>query len=179
MATVAVTHPSPASAAPSEPADHPPSPIELVWGVGGACKFDLKWIAGKLSAVADELGTPVGRLAVRVVGDAEMAKLHERHAGVAGTTDVLTFATNRPGEPVNADIAICLDEAARRAAEFGHSIERELLLYAVHGLLHCAGFDDRTPADHARMHAEEDRLLEAVGVGRTFAPRGDRDCDAN
>jgi ssRNA-specific RNase YbeY (16S rRNA maturation enzyme) len=48
------------------------------------------------------------------------------------------------------------------------SIEREVLLYALHGILHCAGFDDRTPQDFEAMHAEEDRILLAIDVGATF-----------
>ena len=44
-----------------------------------------------------------------------------------------------------------------------------MLLYAVHGLLHCAGFDDHETAAFDRMHAEEDRILRAIGVGPIFA----------
>ena len=68
------------------------------------------------------------------------------------------------------DIAVCADEARRRAADFSHTPERELLLYAVHGVLHGIGYDDHSPHDRAVMHAEEDRILEAIGVGRTFDP---------
>ena len=32
--------------------------------------------------------------------------------------------------------------------------------------------DDREPADFERMHAEEDRLLAAIGIAATFAPKG-------
>ena len=69
-------------------------------------------------------------------------------------------------------MAVCVDEARRRAADLGHEFRRELLLYSLHGMLHAAGFDDRTPEDHARMHAEEDRLLGLIGIAATFAPGG-------
>ena len=39
---------------------------------------------------------------------------------------------------------------------------------ALHGVLHCTGFDDRDAAGAAAMHAEEDRILGAIGVGATF-----------
>lgn len=99
-----------------------------------------------------------------------MARLHDRYKGEARTTDVLTFPLSEPDEPIEADIVICLDEAARRAADFGHPIERELLLYALHGLLHCAGFDDHDDIGAAAMHSEEDRILQFIGVGATFTP---------
>ncbi len=60
----------------------------------------------------------------------------------------------------------------RQARQRGHSVERELLLYAVHGLLHCAGFDDHGTAAFDRMHAEEDRILRAIGIGPIFIAGG-------
>ena len=69
---------------------------------------------------------------------------------------------------IEADVVVCVDEAARRSAELGHSLERELLLYALHGVLHCAGFDDQTDEGFEAMHAEEDRILSVIGVGPTF-----------
>jgi len=47
-------------------------------------------------------------------------------------------------------------------------VRHELLLYALHGLLHCCGYDDSTDADREVMHTEEDRILEAIGVGRVY-----------
>jgi ssRNA-specific RNase YbeY (16S rRNA maturation enzyme) len=81
---------------------------------------------------------------------------------------------------VDVDIAICVDEAARRgqgaaqidgsaaSASAPHGTRGEILLYALHGLLHAAGHDDRDDDSYARMHAEEDRILEAAGFGRLF-----------
>jgi len=43
------------------------------------------------------------------------------------------------------------------------------LLYVVHGVLHCLGHDDHDEAGYASMHALEDRVLYAIGVGATFA----------
>ncbi len=45
-----------------------------------------------------------------------------------------------------------------------------MLLYAVHGLLHLCGYDDRTPAGFRRMHRKEDDLLARLGVGPVFGP---------
>lgn len=134
------------------------------------------WLGDRLAEAAGVLGCS-GELRVRLVRDAEMAAAHARYSGVEGTTDVLTFDLTEGGsalgEPVDADALVCVDEAARGAAEAGHGLDRELLLYALHALLHCLGHDDVTEEGFERMHAEEDRILERIGVGRTFAPRGD------
>ncbi len=135
---------------------------------GRARRLDLEWIRVTLAAALDHVERPVACITVKIVDDARMRSLHERHRDSACTTDVLTFEHSGVQEPVEADIVLCVDEAARCAAELGHAIERELVLYALHGVLHCAGFDDRTPEDSEAMHAEEDRILTAVGVGRTF-----------
>lgn len=97
-----------------------------------------------------------------------MAAAHARYAGVEGTTDVLTFSLAPSGAPVDADVMVCLDEAERQGERLGHLPRRELLLYALHGLLHALGFDDHDDASFKTMHDTEDRLLEELGVGRTF-----------
>lgn len=133
----------------------------------------------QLLKAARHLGLKNADLTVVVVGDAMMSELHGRFCGIVGTTDALTFDMSEPrstgknrGNGVEGEVYVCLDEARRRAAEIGHAVRRELLLYAVHGLLHLMGHDDHDPDGYRRMHAQEDRLLEAIGVGAAFAKRG-------
>ncbi len=129
---------------------------------------DRAWLRDGLARVLRTAGIPVSRLAVEVVHDARMRLLHARHMGLDSTTDVLTFAQSAPGEAVDADVAVCADEASRRGEGTAHGARGELLLYALHAVLHAAGHDDRDEASYARMHAEEDRILEAAGFGRIF-----------
>ena len=131
---------------------------------------DLAWLADALSRCSRFLPADVDRATIAFVTDAHMQGLHERFCRDPSTTDVLTFATNEPGRAIECDIAICVDEATRRAAELGHSARQELLLYALHGLLHACGHDDLDPVTHAAMHAEEDRILVAAGIGAIFSP---------
>lgn len=69
---------------------------------------------------------------------------------------------------LDTDILVCLDEARRQSAARGYPCERELLLYTLHGVLHCVGFDDHEEADFEAMHAAEDAVLAAIGVGPVF-----------
>lgn len=118
-----------------------------------------------------------GELRVRVVDDAEMSAAHQRYSGISGTTDVLTFDLRGEREKAEAprgmdvDVLVCVDEARRASGLRGHPPEHELLLYCLHGLLHCAGYDDHDDASYAAMHAMEDRVLAAIGVGPVFARR--------
>lgn len=122
-------------------------------------------------------GVTHAQLNLVIVADEEMAELHEQYTGVAGTTDVLTFdmaedhhVDSPAAAPtlVEADIILCLDEARRQAKERGHETRVELLLYAIHGLLHLLGEDDHDEDDYQRMHAREDELLQQMGFGRIF-----------
>jgi probable rRNA maturation factor len=134
--------------------------------------LDRDRLGSRLAGAAGLLHPHVRRVSIRLVDDAEMTRLHEQHMGKLCTTDVLTFPMSEPGEPIEADLVICLDEARRRATDLGHDAEREVLLYALHGLLHCAGFDDRDEGSAAKMHAEEDRILHTIGVGATYGAAG-------
>ena len=141
--------------------------------------INLAWLHERLSAAIPLVtqkgeGRPIRRVSLVIADDARMIELHRRHLGQDCTTDVLTFVENDEG-PLQADIAICADVAARQGIERGHSIERELLLYAIHGLLHCIGFDDLDESGFAAMHAEEDRILKLMGIGATFAARVNRE----
>ena len=110
-----------------------------------------------------------GEIRVRLVDDLEMARAHEAHCGVPGTTDVITFDMGSTAAEVDVDLLVCVDEARRQAATRGHHLERELLLYVVHGVLHCLGHDDHDPEEAAAMHRREDVILESIGVGRVYA----------
>lgn len=111
-----------------------------------------------------------GEARVKVVGDSEMALAHELHKNVPGTTDVLTFDLEPDDDTLlDADILVCADEAARQGERLGHAPERELLLYIIHGVLHCAGYDDTDEASARAMHRREDELLTLAGVGATYA----------
>lgn len=114
-----------------------------------------------------------GEVRIRIVNDDEMSTAHQRHLGDPTTTDVITFDLAE-GDSANTrrldvDLLLCADEANRQASELGLPVERELLLYAVHGVLHCIGYDDHTDHDAHAMHALEDQLLESIGVGATYS----------
>jgi probable rRNA maturation factor len=102
-----------------------------------------------------------------------MATLHKRFLNESGPTDVLTFelAHDARNQTTSGEIIICLTVAQKQARKRNHSVARELLLYALHGLLHLSGFDDRTPADFKVMHAREDEILTRLGVGPVFSKR--------
>jgi len=116
------------------------------------------------------LNPPLVELSLALVGDARMSRLHKDFMDVEGPTDVLTFPLdqNDQGREISGEVIVCVPEAARQAALRGTTIDRELLLYALHGMLHLSGFDDRTDAGFRRMHRMEDDILTQLGLGPVF-----------
>ncbi len=124
-----------------------------------------------LPRAARLLRSPLRELSVVLVGDRRMAELHRQFLGLPGPTDVLTFPLekDRNGNVTSGEIVICTAEAARVAKRLGAAVERELLLYALHGMLHLLGHDDRTEAGFRTMHRTEDAILTRLGLGPQFA----------
>ncbi|MBX2851584.1 MAG: rRNA maturation RNase YbeY [Phycisphaeraceae bacterium] len=169
--------------------DEPPSiRIDLV------CQTDISgiqidgWLDQQVRRAIGFCGITAAQLNLVIVADDEMAQLHEQYTGVAGTTDVLTFDLKDSAEggsppvsnalasdqgdptPIESDIILCLDEAKRQASQRGHEPRQELLLYAIHGLMHLLGEDDHDEAAYQRMHAREDALLKQMGFSPLFDP---------
>jgi probable rRNA maturation factor len=92
-----------------------------------------------------------------LVDRATMARVHGDFLGDPAETDVITFPYG--------EILICPAVARDRAEEYGLEVEREVLLYALHGLLHLAGYDDTTPALAKKMANAQSRLLKQVLAG--------------
>jgi probable rRNA maturation factor len=103
-------------------------------------------------------------LSVAVVDADEMAHLNERYRGVAGPTDVLSFGCDDPcpvgsDEPITlGDVIIAPDVAVTQAAELGTTVEAELNLLLVHGVLHLLGYE-HDDDDAARAMQDRERVL--------------------
>lgn len=122
-------------------------------------------------AMAED-GVEIGRVSARLIGDEEMGRAHLDYAGVEGTTDVLAFLAC--ADPLEVDVLACVDEAQRRAHEFGHELQQEVMLYMVHAILHGLGHDDSDLDSSQRMYAEEARLLARIGVGPVLRPHDEK-----
>ena len=57
---------------------------------------------------------------------------------------------------------ISAETAKRQARAFRTSLEHELRLYIMHGLLHLRGYDDKTPAGAAEMKRLQEELVASL-----------------
>ncbi len=121
---------------------------------------------------------------VLLTDDRGIHAVNKASRGIDRPTDVLSFPmfSLTPGElpedwsayldpetglcPLG-DMAISLERARRQAAEYGHSVSREVGYLTIHSMLHLLGYDhlDEGP-EKARMRAREEMILRRVNLNR-------------
>jgi probable rRNA maturation factor len=120
------------------------------------------------------VGLP-GDVEVLITSDAEMKRLNRAYRGKNKATDVLSFpAPPEIAEHHAGDLAVSFDTAARQATAFGHSLDLEVRILLLHGLLHLNGEDHET--DSGEMAALESNLrtqlkLPSSLIDRTLSPK--------
>jgi probable rRNA maturation factor len=151
---------------------------------GGAARVEVdldRW-ATFATAVLGHLGVSgEAELSILFVDAEHIARLNARHLGHEGPTDVLAFPIDgaptvttaglAPGRAVEdpddqplllGDVVVCPEVAARQAPEHAGTVDDELALLVVHGILHVLGMDHATDAERAEMQAAEREVLERL-----------------
>jgi probable rRNA maturation factor len=143
-------------------------------------KTHVPFLRKHLIAAHRLLDTGLAELSLAMVDNSRMSLLHKQFMGIECPTDVLTFPLDfdDAGRETAGEVVICVPEAARQAKLRGTRVDCELLLYAIHGILHLSGFDDRTAKAFQRMHRKEDEILIKLGLGSVFAPDKDKSAAA-
>jgi probable rRNA maturation factor len=121
------------------------------------------------------LGLRPESLTVCMASTARMARWNLAYRGKRGATDVLSFPSD-PAKPAPAaarrkrskdaylgDIAICPAVARRNARGLGRTLDSELRILILHGILHLMGYDHES--DTGQMERRERRLRRALGLG--------------
>ncbi|MFH1359545.1 MAG: rRNA maturation RNase YbeY [Candidatus Omnitrophota bacterium] len=105
-------------------------------------------------------------LSVVFVTDQKIKSLNKKFLKKNRPTDVLAFDLREPSQKsrkvMNGEIIISTDTAKRNASIFKTTIENELTLYVIHGILHLLGFDDHAPRAMNQMRAKEQEMLRQL-----------------
>ena len=137
-----------------------------------ACFVNLRLFRQMLLVLLkDLLAIRSFELGVCLVDSGEITRLNESFLDHEGPTDVITFNYSERGSTsvLHGDVFICMTEAVRQAREFGSTWQSELVRYAVHGVLHLQGYDDRQSDARRTMKRQEERLVKALA--KQFALR--------
>jgi rRNA maturation RNase YbeY len=122
-------------------------------------------------AILSDVGAESGELGILFVGDRRMRGLNRRYRGKDRTTDVLAFAMRESPTPHSpaptpvllGDVVIAVPTATRQAKQGHRSLDEELTVLLVHGILHLCGYDHEGNEKEARrMHRHERRILRSL-----------------
>ena len=103
-----------------------------------------------------------------ISGDAELRRLNREFRGLDYATDVLSFPASAPAMHLG-DLAISLARARTQAREFGHTVEQEVEILMLHGVLHLLGYDHE--ADRGQMARAEKRWRTRLGLASGLIER--------
>ena len=118
--------------------------------------------------------TPPYEVSLVFTDSETVQQLNRDYRGVDEPTDVLAFYMLPQKEADSSfvlppdgvlrlgEIIISYPQAAEQAKEQGHSVDKELALLIIHGILHLLGYDHEQPEEERRMRARERELLGSV-----------------
>ena len=89
-----------------------------------------------------------------------MRALNRQFRGKDAVTDVLSFPSETRG--FMGDVVIASGVATQQAKAAGHTVQTELRVLALHGLLHLLGYDHES--DEGNMARFEMRLRKKAGL---------------
>ena len=121
--------------------------------------LDRRRLRRAIRAIVQDAEILEARINLAIVDDPVIAALHRRFMNDPEPTDVLSFVLERTERYLEGEVVVSADTALANAARYRSTPEEELLLYAIHGTLHLAGYDDTTPRKRAVMRKMEKKYL--------------------
>ncbi|MCQ2405114.1 MAG: rRNA maturation RNase YbeY [Clostridia bacterium] len=113
---------------------------------------------------------------VSFVDNEQIHELNLQFRQVDRATDVLSFPLGENGEydhnpetgaALLGDVVLSFERAQEQAAEFGHSLQREVGYLTVHSVLHLLGYDHVNGGLEAvRMREKEETVMAKLGLSR-------------
>jgi probable rRNA maturation factor len=118
---------------------------------------------------------PQAELTIVITDDQQMQELNSQYLGIDAPTDVLSFSSAdeidpESGNPYLGDILISLPRASEQASESHTTLDDEIQLLVVHGVLHLLGHDHAEPAQKEAMWSAQTEILLGLGCQIRLLP---------
>ena len=126
-----------------------------------------------LEKIAESLST--NDVELIITDDATMRELNAEYREKDSITDVLSFPMDAPFTEQSVfdmplgSIVIAESFVKSKAKEHGHTVQDELSLLFIHGMLHLLGYDHET--DEGEMRAREKEIIEAFDLPKSLIVR--------
>lgn len=124
--------------------------------------FDLEYIKSKVHGAfqlclrKSKENAPLKELnsiEISIIDDKQIAKVHGEFMNDPSPTDVITFDYG--------EILVSAETALSNSEEMEVSLENEILLYIIHGMLHLGGYLDGSNAEFKEMESHQEMILDA------------------
>ena len=116
-----------------------------------------------LKALASHHGCTMGDLSIVACSDEELLKYNRTYLDHDTYTDIITF-DHSDDQTLSGDLLISFERVLENSVNQGIGFDEELRRVVVHGVLHLAGFKDKSPEDALAMRAAEDQALALFHV---------------
>lgn len=110
-----------------------------------------------LQTLLQDLNLPSKSCELLFVDNAKIASINAEFRGVQSPTDVLSFPLESEFSPILGSIIISVEYAQEVSQRLKHTLEEEIALLFIHGILHLVGFDHET--DNGEQRAKEEELV--------------------
>jgi len=120
--------------------------------------FDINTFVSRILEVLD---LKCGVFEFSFVDNATIIEVNRQFLGRDYATDIISFNLGDAPDIIG-DVYISIEQATINALEFGQSLDDELKLLLVHGVLHLLGYEDYTDEDRSLMDAEQHRILQEI-----------------
>ena len=117
-----------------------------------------KWI----QVVIGNEGKLPGDLNYIFCSDNYLYKLNIEYLNHDTLTDIITFDVSEDADEISGEIYISIDRVKENAKKFKVPFYNELHRVMIHGILHLAGYHDKTPEEVSEMRSKEDYYLSLL-----------------
>jgi len=153
--------------------------ISVLIDQGFEGRLEVGWLQNIAQQVLVAEGAGANaELSLVITGQERIRELNRSYRGKDEPTDVLAFSMLPSEEKSEADIIpfitppdgilhlgeviISYPQAATQAEEHKHSVERELTILIIHGVLHLLGYEHDEPERERKMRARESEILSYI-----------------
>lgn len=106
------------------------------------------------------------QISLTLVSPDVMRELNLKYKGRDSLTDVLAFPLQGevgPARKILGEVVVCPQVAKTQAEQRGHTLEEELVLLTIHGILHLLGYRDEKEGTRRVMEDKERKILRRLG----------------
>ena len=128
--------------------------------------FDAAPLIAAIQMIADDHEIGQAEISVAIVDDPTIRDLNRQYLEHDYETDVISFVLdwNEDTGALLGQLIVSTDTAATLAEDVGSTMQEELLLYVIHGMLHLVGYDDKQPTAAIEMRDAEKEYLSRFNI---------------